>query len=142
MGHFKAFDVLKTRIGRHKLLNKAGQDITPFPKFGCSCNPSKGWPKRVFYDPAMAGTLPPQYAFIQSLYSDNPYTAKDYGDQLGEISNLSLKQRLKDGNWNYDEDAGTLMKYDNTSAKIPRYRPLKRSSVSIAPPMLHRSTTS
>jgi phage terminase large subunit len=110
--HFLAFDVLKSRIGRHKVMVD-GKDITPPPKFGCSCNPSKGWSKRVFYDPAMAGTLPPQYAFIQSLYSDNHYTSKEYGEQLAEISDKALRQRLKDGNWNYDEDAGTLMKYDN-----------------------------
>ncbi len=53
------------------------------------------------------------YAFIQSLYSDNHYTSKEYGAQLAEISDKALKQRLKDGNWNYDEDAGTLMKYNN-----------------------------
>jgi phage terminase large subunit len=110
--HFKAFDVLKSRIGRHKIVVD-GIDITPPPKFGCSCNPSKGWPKRVFYDPYMAGTLPPQYAFIQSLYSDNHYTSEEYGKQLDEITDKTLKQRLKDGNWQYDEDAGTLMKYDN-----------------------------
>src|ERR1700710_1403045 len=110
--HFLAFDVLKSRIGRHKVVVD-GQDITPPPKFGLSCNPSKGWPKRIFYDPAMAGTLPEQYAFIQSLYSDNHYTSKEYGEQLAEISDKALRQRLKDGNWQYDEDAGTLMRYDN-----------------------------
>jgi phage terminase large subunit len=76
--HFKAFDVLKSRIGRHKVILD-GADITPPPKFGLSCNPSKGWLKRVFYDPYQAGTLPAQYAFIQSLYSDNHYTSKEYG---------------------------------------------------------------
>jgi len=110
--HFKAFDVLKTRIGRHKLTRK-GTDVTPFPKFGLSCNPTRSWPKRIFYDHWIAGTLPEQYAFIQSLYSDNPYTAKEYGAQLDEISDRALKQRLKDGNWDYDEDAGTLMRFDN-----------------------------
>jgi hypothetical protein len=57
--------------------------------------------------------FPEQYAFIQSLYSDNHYTSKEYGQQLAEISDKALSQRLKDGNWQYDEDAGTLMKYDN-----------------------------
>lgn len=44
------------------------------------------------------------YAFIQALYLDNPHTAKEYGRQLEETSDRSLKQRLKDGNWDYDED--------------------------------------
>jgi phage terminase large subunit len=110
--HFLAFDVLKSRIGRHKVVVD-GKDITPPPKFGCSCNPSKGWVYRVFYQPWLNGTLPEQYAFIQSLYSDNHYTSELYGQQLAEISDKALRQRLKDGNWQYDEDAGTLMKYDN-----------------------------
>jgi hypothetical protein len=37
----------------------------------------------------------PQYAFIQSLYSDNHYTSEEYGKQLDEITDKTLKQRLK-----------------------------------------------
>ncbi|WP_142249761.1 terminase family protein [Bradyrhizobium sp. UNPF46] len=110
--HFKAFDVLKSRIGRHKL-ERDGVDITPPPKFGLSCNPSKRWPYRVFYKPWKEGTLPEQYAFIQALYSDNPHTAEEYGKQLEEISDRALKQRLKEGNWDHDEEAGMLMRHDN-----------------------------
>ena len=110
--HFKAFDVLKSRIGRHKLLRDE-VDVTPFPKFGLSCNPTKSWPYRVFYRPWLEGTLPDGYAFIQSLYLDNPHTSEEYGRQLSEISDRSLRQRLKDGNWDYDDEAGTLMRFDN-----------------------------
>jgi hypothetical protein len=110
--HFKAFDVLKSRIGRHKLV-RDGADITPFPKFGLSANPSKGWVYRVFYKPWKEGVLPEAYAFIQALFSDNPYTAEEYGKQLDEIENTALKQRLKDGNWDYSDDAGALMRFDN-----------------------------
>lgn len=110
--HFLAFDVLKSRIGRHKVVVE-GLDITPPPKFGLSCNPSKGWVYRVFYGPWRDGTLPPQYAFIQSLYLDNPHTSEQYGQQLSEISDKALRQRLKEGNWEYDEGAGTLMRFDN-----------------------------
>jgi hypothetical protein len=110
--HFKAFDVLKSRIGRHKLF-KDSADVTPFPKFGLSCNPTKSWPYRVFYRPWKEGTLPPEYAFIQALYLDNPHTAAEYGRQLDEISDNAMRQRLRDGNWEYEEGAGTLMRYDN-----------------------------
>jgi hypothetical protein len=110
--HFLAFDVLKSRIGRHKVM-QGGKDITPPPKFGLSCNPSRGWPRRIFYDPYRNGTLPEQYAFIPALYTDNPYTADEYGKQLAEISDKGLRQRLRDGDWDYDEDAGVLMRFDN-----------------------------
>lgn len=32
---------------------------------------------------------------------------------ISEISDKALRQRLKDGNWDYDDDAGTLMRFDN-----------------------------
>lgn len=110
--HFKAFDVLKTRIGRHRIM-RDDIDITPPPKFGLSCNPSRSWPYRVFYKPWRDGTLPEQYAFIQALYRDNPHTAEEYGRQLDEISDKTMRQRLRDGIWEYDDDAGTLMRFDN-----------------------------
>lgn len=109
--HFKAFDVLKSRIGRHKVINQDGEDITPFPKFGLSCNPTQAWPKRVFYKPWKDGSLSESYAFVQSLFSDNPHTAADYGAQLDEISDHATKQRLKYGNWDYEEQEGMLFKY-------------------------------
>ena len=37
----------------------------------------------------------------------------EYGAQLAEISEKALRQRLEDGNWLHEEDAGTLMKFDN-----------------------------
>lgn len=110
--HFLAFDVLKSRIGRHKVV-VASVDITPPPKLGLSCNPTKGWPKRVFHDPYKQGTLPAGYAFIPALYSDNSYLSEDYGKQLAEIADQAQRERLMLGNWDYADDAGTLMKYDN-----------------------------
>lgn len=110
--HFKAFDVLKTRIGRHKV-TVDGKDITPPPKLGLSCNPSKGWVYRVFFKPWRDGALPEGYAFVQSLYTDNPYIVEEYGKQLAEISDRSQRQRLMEGNWDFDEEAGALMKHDN-----------------------------
>ncbi len=111
--NFKAFDVLKSRIGRHKVEDKGGKDITPYPKFGLSCNPSRGWVYRTFYQPSKDGILPKQYKFIQSLYSDNPYTADSYGEQLAEITDKATRERLKKGNWEYDDAEGQLMTYDH-----------------------------
>lgn len=111
---FLAFDVLKSRIGRHRSFLD-GVERTPPVKFGLSCNPSLGWVKRVFFDPAQKGILQPDYAFIQSLYSDNPYTSDSYGEQLASMTNEANKQRLMFGNWNYEDSLGTLFKYDNVT---------------------------
>lgn len=104
---FKAFDVLKTRVGRH--LNK---EYGLHPKLLITANPKKNWLKRLFYIPFLAGILKPSYAFIRSLYSDNLYTSDIYGEQLNEISDKATKDRLKDGNWDYDDDKACLIKSD------------------------------
>src|SRR5205807_7649020 len=67
--HFLAFDVLKSRVGRH--LNK---EYGLLPKIGLTANPSKNFLYSLFYKPWKDGTLPAEYAFIQSLYGDNKYS--------------------------------------------------------------------
>ncbi len=104
---FKAFDVLKTRVGRH--LN---DQFGLIGKILITCNPKKNWLYQIVYKPWKNGTLPPEYAFIQSLYGDNPHTADSYGKDLEQISDLSTKQRLKFGNWEYDDDPATLINFD------------------------------
>jgi len=105
---FKAFDVLKTRVGRH--LNK---EYNLPAKIFITCNPKKNWLYELIYKPYKTGTLPKEFAFIQSLYKDNPYTASDYEKMLSSISDKVLKERLMFGNWEYDDDSVSLMKYDN-----------------------------
>jgi len=105
---FKAFDVLKSRIGRQ--LNK---EYGLHPKMLLTCNPKKNWLKRMIWKPWKNGTLNPIYAYIQSLYSDNHYTSDIYGEQLGEIKDKATKQRLKGGDWDYDDDGNCLMENDS-----------------------------
>lgn len=121
---FNAFDILKSRIGRHNYFNKKENtmcekpidyteelypDIAELPpKFLLTFNPSRGWLYRTFYDPSRKGTLENGYAFIQTLYTDNPYTAELYGEQLSGIKNLVNKARLKDGDWDYTDDIGAM----------------------------------
>lgn len=104
---FMAFDVLKSRVGRH--LNK---ELNIKPKVFITCNPKKNWLYSLVYKPSRSGDLPSNYAFIQSLYQDNPYTADEYGHQLSQITDKAMKERLMFGNWEYDDDPNTLMNYD------------------------------
>jgi len=101
---FKAFDVLKTRVGRH--LNK---ENNLHPKLFITCNPKKNWLKRLFFTPYIEGTLKKGYAFVKSLYSDNDYTFDIYGEQLSEITNNATRERLRDGSWDYDDDKACLV---------------------------------
>lgn len=106
---FGAFDVLKSRVGRHK-----NDEFDLLPKIGLTCNPDKGWLYRVFYRPSkdLKIGLPIGYAFIQSLFGDNPHTAETYGQQLAEISDKAQRERLMYGNWEYDDDPASLVKYE------------------------------
>jgi len=105
--HSLAFEVLKSRIGRH--LNK---ELGIRPTLAITGNPKKNWTYNTFYKPFRAGQLSENIAFIQSLYSDNPFTAEDYGKQLQQIKDKQMKERLMLGNWEYDDDPTCLMNYD------------------------------
>lgn len=100
---FKAFDVLKSRIGRHQ-----NKELNVKSKLLLTCNPNDGWLFRVFYLPYKKGTLPNNYQFLQSLYSDNPYTAEEYEENLDEISDVKTRKRLKQGDWEYNDDSSLL----------------------------------
>lgn len=123
---FDAFDILKSRIGRHNhfdaKINSMCEkpidfDFNPSkyphiveipPKFLLTFNPSRGWLFRTFYEPDKKGTLEKGYRFIKALYTDNPYSAKLYGEQLEGIKNKINKARLKDGDWDYTDDINAM----------------------------------
>lgn len=105
--HSLAKDVLKSRIGRH--LNK---ELGIIPNLLVSGNPKKNWTKQEYYQPWKEGRLPENKVFVQSLYLDNPFTAEEYGKQLSGIHNEVMRQRLKDGNWDYDDSKDCLVSYD------------------------------
>lgn len=124
--NFDAFDILKSRIGRHNTFDKdrnsmcekpIDYDLRPEkypniielpPKFLLTFNPSRGWLYRTFYEPYIKKTLEKGYAFIRVLYTDNPYSAKMYGEQLDGLKNKINKARLKYGDWEYTDDMNAM----------------------------------
>jgi hypothetical protein len=104
---FKAFDVLKSRIGRQM---NTEYNLTP-PKFLLTCNPTRNWVYNVFYTPYKEKTLPNNYKFVQSLFKDNPHTADIYATQLETISDANLRARLRDGLWEYSTDDLAIFNY-------------------------------
>jgi phage terminase large subunit len=77
------------------------------------CNPKKGWLKREYVEPWKTGTLAASKKFIQAFATDNKHGNADYIKGLSEEKDLVTRQRLWEGNWDYDDDLGALMKYDN-----------------------------
>lgn len=105
--HHLAFDVLKSRIGRH--LNN---EYKLTPKLFVTCNPKKNWLYKEVYKPFKQGNLSKDFAFIQSLSSDNYFLTSDYIESLKSIKDKATKERLLYGNWEYDNDPNALIEYD------------------------------
>jgi hypothetical protein len=95
----KAFEVLKTRIGRH--MNK---EYGIVGKMLLTCNPKQNWLKDNFYDPSKEGTLEEHFVFIQSLAKDNNHNDPEYLKTLEKIKDKVMRERLLYGNWNYEID--------------------------------------
>jgi len=104
---FMAFDVLKSRIGRHM---NAEYDL--LPKMLLTCNPTQNWLFRVFYRPYRDKTMPSDYAFIPALHNDNPYHPSSYADQLEALEDPILRARLLEGRWEYSLDDLAIIDYE------------------------------
>lgn len=84
-------------------------------KMFSTCNPSKNWLKRRFYDPAKSGTLPPDRAFIQSLPSENPFLPATYEETIRASPSKAVRERYL-GNWEYDDNPNKLIQQDALDA--------------------------
>lgn len=102
--NFGAFDVLKSRIGR-----QFNDKYNIFPHLFITCNPKKNWLKRMFYDRHLKGNLPSEYAFIRSLATDNPRLDSEYINNLRQLKDVSLKERLLNGSWEYEDNPMRLI---------------------------------
>lgn len=105
--HSKAREVMKTRVGRQ--LNDKYKIIR---KTLYTANPKKNWLYTDFYKPSVAGTLKSTLKFVISRVEDNRRIESGYIDILDEIKDKITYQRLRQGIWEYDQDATALIEYD------------------------------
>lgn len=105
--NYGAYEVLKTRIGRHK--NDVYNLIS---KLLVTCNPKKNWLYTEIYKPFKENRLADYIKFIQAFVTDNPHLTQDYIDNLKNTKDKSKRERLLHGNWEYDDDPSTLCDYD------------------------------
>lgn len=101
----KAKNIVKSRI-RYKL-----DKYKLIPKLLMCGNPSKNWAYYEFYQPARKGELRTDRQFIQALVTDNPYISPHYIESLKGLDKNS-RERLLNGNWEYDDDPAALISYD------------------------------
>jgi len=104
---FEAFDVLKSRIGRHK-----NDEYNIKPKILITANPKKNWLYKEFYKPFVNGELPNNYAFVRALHTDNQYLTDDYRLSLDTITDPIKRQRLLLGIFDYDDSDNSLVVFD------------------------------
>jgi len=102
----KAKEVVLSRI-RYKL-----DEFSLVPKLLLSCNPAKNWVYGDFYKPWREGTLPAYRAFIPALVTDNPHISPHYIESLRRLKDPALRERLLNGNWEYDDDPNALFETD------------------------------
>lgn len=103
---FKAWEVINSRI-RFKL-----DEYGLIPKILGTCNPSKGWVYTYFYKPFKDKCQDVGKAFIRALAKDNPFISKHYINQLKRIKDKATRERLLNGNWEYDDDPACLFELD------------------------------
>lgn len=80
-----------------------------------TANPKKGWMKRDFVDPFKQGVIPKTRKFIQAFATDNTYLPADYIETLKNEKDTVRRQRLWEGDWDYDEDKDSLISFDALS---------------------------
>lgn len=105
----KGYNIYKTRIGRWK--NKP-TELNIKPLLYMTCNPTKGWLYKQFYEPYITNTLDKHKIFIPALVTDNQYLPDGYIEHLGRLP-LADRERLLNGNWDYDSDPNQLMSFQD-----------------------------
>lgn len=80
-----------------------------------TANPKKGWMKREFIDPWKGGFQSDNRKFVQAFATDNKYLSQDYLKTLSGEKDTVRRQRLWEGNWDYDEDQNSLISFDALS---------------------------
>lgn len=104
--HPLAHEVLKTRVGRH--LN---DELHINPSLLSTGNPKKNWTYHLFFIPAKNHELSEDMKFIQALERDNPFGESSYSKNLDRIKDPVLRARLRDGEWEYEDDPKALIIY-------------------------------
>lgn len=79
-----------------------------------TCNPSKNYLYRDYYKKWKDGSLESWKKFIQALPQDNKRLSSGYIDHLLRTLTKSEKERLLDGNWEYDDDPATLIDFEKS----------------------------
>lgn len=74
-----------------------------------TCNPKKNWIKYHYIDPFRSGTLPADKGVVLGTVYNNVFREKGSEKVLEGLTGVA-RQRLLQGNWDYDSDADALIR--------------------------------
>jgi hypothetical protein len=97
----------------YKAIERAGTYIIPdlskeeqpAHKILMTCNPAQNWVKKLIYDPAQRGALPPGWHYIQARIFDNPYMSERYIKGLKKLPKNQYQVFVL-GNWSIKLKSG------------------------------------
>jgi len=101
----QAYQIMRSRI-RFKL-----DEYKLVPKLFMGSNPCKTFVYREFYKKWRDGALEPFKAYIPASVYDNPFISDHYIENLKKLDTVN-RERLLNGNWEYDDDPAKLFEYD------------------------------
>lgn len=103
-----AYEVLKSRINRwyNSEYGIVGKILVTF-------NPRKNWVDKTFYRPFKGNKQEKDTRFIYALAKDNPHLPNEYIETLENIKDKPTRERLLNGNFDYDDDPTSLLSYDS-----------------------------
>jgi hypothetical protein len=96
---------LQTRLS-HML-----KEYNLIPKLLIVSNPTKNWLYTDYFKKHIDGELPEYRRVVLGTVEDNTHVDKSYIAQLERLDDITV-QRLRYGNWEYDDDDYSLLKFD------------------------------
>jgi len=98
----------------NKCIERSGSWIIPNmpePKVICTCNPSKGWVKSLWYDKFINNTLEQPFFYLPSKITDNPHIPKSYIDSLKSLP-IQIYRVFVDGEWEGSDEPDQLVAWN------------------------------
>jgi len=101
----QAYQIIRSRM-RYKL-----DEFGLIPKIAMGSNPCKTFIYKEFYKKWRDDELEPYKAYIRASVYDNPFISEHYIENLKKLDTIN-RERLLEGNWEYDDDPTKLFNYD------------------------------
>ena len=119
---YRVVEKVHERVGR---CNNEKYDIKPIVVM--TCNPSRGWLKKKYYDLFKKGILQSWMKVILSTVYENPHASAAYVKNLFNVLTPTERARQLEGSWEFGDDPDQLTTYE--AAEAMYYHPIKREEL-------------